>query len=163
MKTKLFLVLILLAQTFCAQEITGSWKGELDLGGMTLPLILDVKKENNSYVSTAKSPKQGNQIINVDKTEFINNELVFEMKALNASYKGQFKTDHFEGTFTQNSKSFPLSFYKNNGKEKPEPKVLISKDIKKAGINTAKIDDFLNYITQKKSIRKTSDKISYLT
>ncbi|AYN01905.1 serine hydrolase domain-containing protein [Chryseobacterium sp. 3008163] len=150
MKTKLLLVLILLAQTFYGQEITGSWKGELDLGGMTLPLILDITKENNTYVSTAKSPKQGNQIINVDKTEFINNELVFEMKALNASYKGQFKADHFEGTFSQNSKSFPLSLYKNDGKEKPAPKVLISKDIKKAGINTAKIDDFLNYITQNK-------------
>ncbi|MFL9833365.1 serine hydrolase domain-containing protein [Chryseobacterium terrae] len=150
MKTKFLLVLILLAQTFCAQEIIGSWKGELDLGGMTLPLILDVKKENNIYVSTAKSPKQSDQIISVDKTEFINNELVFEMKALNASYKGQFKTDHFEGTFTQNSRSFPLNLYKNNGKEKLNPKDEKIKGISKNGINTAKIDDFLNYITQNK-------------
>lgn len=150
MKTKLLLVLILLAQTFYAQEITGSWKGELDLGGMTLPLVLDVKKENNIYVSTAKSPKQGDEIIPVDKTEFINNELVFEMKALRASYKGQFKTDHFEGTFTQNSRSFPLSFYKNDGKEKPNPKDEKIKGISKNGINTAKIDDFLNYISQNK-------------
>ncbi|WP_404986790.1 serine hydrolase domain-containing protein [Chryseobacterium sp. M5] len=150
MKTKLLLVLILLAQTFYAQEITGSWKGELDLGGMTLPLVLDVKKENNIYVSTAKSPKQGDQIIPVDKTEFINNELVFEMKALGASYKGQYKTDHFEGTFTQNSRSFPLSLYKNDGKGKPNPKDEKIKRISKNGINTAKIDDFLNYISQNK-------------
>ncbi|MBO6184139.1 MAG: beta-lactamase family protein [Chryseobacterium sp.] len=150
MKTKLLLVLILLAQTFYAQEISGSWKGELDLGGMILPLVLDVKKENNIYVSTAKSPKQGNQIITVDKTEFTNNELVFEMKALGASYKGQFKTDHFEGTFTQNARSFPLSLYKNDGKENPNPKEKKIKDISKNGINTAKIDDFLNYISQNK-------------
>lgn len=148
MKTKLLLVLIVLAQTFYAQEIAGSWKGELDLGGMTLPLVLDVKKENNIYVSTAKSPKQGDQIITVDKTEFLNSELVFEMKALGASYKGQYKTDHFEGTFTQNSRSFPLSLYKNDGKEKPNPKDEKIKGISKNGINTAKIDDFLNYITQ---------------
>lgn len=150
MKTKLLLVLIVLAQTFYAQEITGSWKGELDLGRMILPLILDIKKENNIYVSTAKSPEQGNQIIPVDKTEFINNELVFEMKALGASYKGQFKTDHFEGTFTQNSRSFPLSLYKNDGKEKPTPKDEKIKGIGKNGINTTKIDDFLNYISQNK-------------
>ncbi|MEG1590968.1 serine hydrolase domain-containing protein [Chryseobacterium sp.] len=150
MKTKLLLVLILLAQTFYAQEITGSWKGELDLGGMILPLVLDVKKENNIYVSTAKSPKQGNQIITVDKTEFLNSELVFEMKALNASYKGQFKTDHFEGTFTQNSRSFPLSLYQNDGKEKLNPKDEKIKGISKNGINTGKIDDFLNYISQNK-------------
>lgn len=150
MKTKLLLVLILLAQTFYAQEITGSWKGELDLGGMILPLVLDVKKENNIYVSTAKSPKQGNQIITVDKTEFLNSELVFEMKALNASYKGQYKIDHFEGTFTQNSRSFPLSLYKNDGKEKPNPKDEKIKVISKNGINTAKIDNLLNYISQNK-------------
>ncbi|WP_175622808.1 serine hydrolase domain-containing protein [Chryseobacterium schmidteae] len=150
MKTKLLLVLIVLAQTFYAQEITGSWKGELDLGRMTLPLVLDIKKENNIYLSTAKSPKQGDEIIPVDKTEFINNELMFEMKALGASYKGQFKTDHFEGTFTQNSKSFPLSLYKSDGKEKPNPKDEKIKGISKNGINTGKIDDFLNYISQNK-------------
>lgn len=150
MKTKLLLVLILLTQTFYAQEITGSWKGELDLGGMTLPLVLNISKENNHYVSTAQSPKQGNEIMPVDKTEFINNELKFEMNALGASYKGQFKNDHFEGTFEQKSKSFPLNLYRDDGKEKTKPKVLISKDIKKSGINTAKIDDFLNYITQNK-------------
>lgn len=151
MKTKLLLMLTFLAQIFHAQEITGSWKGELDLGGMILPLVLDVKKENNKYVSTAKSPKQGNQIIPVDKTEFINNELVFEMIALDASYKGQFKNDHFEGTFTQRSKPFPLNLYKDGGKEQPKSKdVTITKDIKKEGINTSKIDDFLDYITKNK-------------
>lgn len=151
MKTKLLLVLILLAQTFYTQEITGSWKGELDLGGVVLPLVLNVGKENNKYISTAQSPKQGNQIIPVDKTEFVNNELTFEMNALDASYKGQLKNDHFEGTFTQKSKSFPLNLYKNDSKEQPKSKdIVITKDIGKSEINTSKIDDFLNYIAKNK-------------
>lgn len=151
MKTKLLFVLTVLAQIFHAQEITGSWKGELDLGGVVLPLILNVSKENNKYISTAQSPKQGNEIMPVDKTEFLNNELVFEMKNLDASYKGQFKADHFEGTFTQRSKSFPLNLYKNNGKEKSKTKdIVITKDLGKSEINTAKIDDFLNYIAKNK-------------
>ncbi len=145
MKNKLLLVLILLTQTFYAQEFTGSWRGELDLGGMKLPLILDISKENNHYVSTAKSPKQSDKIITVDKTELINNKLIFEMKALNASYKGNFKTDHFEGTFEQNSRSYPLKLYKNDGKEKSDEKI---RSIGKAPINTEKIDNFLNYIIQ---------------
>lgn len=151
MKTKLLFVLTVLAQIFHAQEITGSWKGELDLGGVVLPLILNVSKENNKYISTAQSPKQGNEIMPVDKTEFLNNELVFEMKNLDASYKGQFKADHFEGTFTQRSKSFPLNLYKNNGKEKSKTKdIVITKDLGKSEINTTKIDDFLNYIAKNK-------------
>jgi len=150
MKTKLLLVLILLAQTFYAQELTGSWKGELDLSGMQLPLIFNIKKENNSYISTAKSPKQSDKIITVDKTEFNNNELIFEMNELKASYKGQYKTDHFEGTFIQNGRSFPLNLFQNNNNEKPAPKNEKIKDIGNRNINTVKLDDFFNYITKNK-------------
>jgi len=150
MKTKLLLVLILLAQTFYAQDLTGSWKGELDLGGMQVPLILNIKKENNVYISTARSPKQGDKIITVDKTEFNNKELIFEMNELDASYKGQFKTDHFEGTFTQKGRSFPLNLSKNNDNEKPTSKDEKIKDIGSRGINTAKLDDFFNYMTKNK-------------
>ena len=150
MKTKLLLLLILLAQTFYAQDLTGSWKGELDLGGMQLPLILDIKKENNAYISTAKSPKQGDKIITVDKTEFNNNELIFEMNELDASYKGQFLKDHFEGTFTQKGRSFPLDLFKSNGDEKPNPKDERVKDIGNREIDNKKLDDFLDYITKNK-------------
>lgn len=150
MKTKLLLVLILLAQTFYAQHLTGSWKGELDLGGMQLPLILDIKKENGAYISTAKSPKQGDKIITVDKTEFNNNELIFEMNELDASYKGQFLKDHFEGTFTQKGRSFSLNLFKNNGDEKPNPKDERVKDIGNREIDNKKLDDFLDYITKNK-------------
>lgn len=150
MKTKFLLVLILLAQTFYAQDLTGSWKGSIDLGSMELPLILDIKKENNVYVSTARSPKQGDKIIQVDKTEFSNNELIFEMNELKASYKGQYKTDHFEGTFQQNSNSYSLNFHRNDGTEKPSTNDEKIKDIGNRDIDTKKIDDFLNYMTANK-------------
>ena len=148
MKTKLLLVLILLAQTFYAQDLTGSWKGEIDLGGMQLPLILNIKKENNAYTSSARSPKQGDKLITVDKTDFTNNQLIFEMNELGASYKGTYKTDHFEGTFTQRERSFPLNLFRNKGE--PDPKDEKIKDIGNREINTAKLDDFFKYITQNK-------------
>jgi len=148
MKTKLLLVLILLAQTFYAQDLTGSWKGELDLGGMQLPLILTIKKENNGYTSSGKSPKQSEKIITVDKTEFTNNELIFEMNEINASYKGTYKTDHFEGTFVQNGRQFALNFFKSNNNENSKDEKI--KDIGNREINTAKLDDFFDYLTQNK-------------
>ncbi len=147
MKTKLLWVLILLAQTFYAQEITGTWKGELDLGSMKLPLILNIKKENNALHSVAKSPKQSDKDIPVDRTEFINNELTFEIKNLNASYNGKFLTDHFEGLFTQNGHSLPLNLYQNEAQKSAETVIA---PIGKRTINTAKIDDFLDYITKNK-------------
>ena len=151
MKTKLLLVLILLAQTFYAQDLTGSWQGEIDLGAMKLPLILTIKKEGNQYTSTAKSPKQGDKTITVDRTEFANNELIFEMKDLDASYKGQFKTDHFEGTFTQRSIDFNLNLSRIDEKKADKiSKESRIQDIGNREINTKKIDDFLNYMTDNK-------------
>ncbi|WP_374440973.1 serine hydrolase domain-containing protein [Epilithonimonas sp.] len=148
MKTKFLLVLIILAQTFYAQEIAGSWKGELDFGGMTLPLILNIKKENNGWSSTAKSPKQSDQDISVDRTEFVNNELFFEIKNLDASYKAQFKKDHFEGLFTQRGRSFPLNLYNSDKYNSPEKKTI--KDIGNRAIDTKKIDGFLDYVIANK-------------
>ncbi len=152
MKTKLLWVLIVLAQTFYAQEITGSWKGDLDMQGMKLPLILTIKKEKDRYISTAGSPKQSDKEIPVSKTEFVNNELIFEIEGINASYKGQFKTDHFEGIFTQNAFSGPLNLYKNDPNKTGinDAQDLKLKDIGTRAINTSKIDDYLNYIIQNK-------------
>ncbi|WP_312750901.1 serine hydrolase domain-containing protein [Epilithonimonas hominis] len=151
MKTKFLLVLILLAQTFYAQDLTGSWQGEIDLGAIKLPLILTIKKDGAQYTSTARSPKQGDKIITVDRTEFANNELIFEMKDLDASYKGQLKTDHFEGIFTQRSRDFNLNLSriddKNAEKSGKESKI---PDIGNKEINTKKIDDFLHYMTDNK-------------
>lgn len=148
MKNKLFWVLILLAQTFYGQEITGSWQGDLDFSGMKLPLVLNIKKDNNQYTSTAKSPKQSDKDIPVDKTEFIDNQLTFEIAGLNTFYKGQFKTDHFEGTFNQRDFSIPLNLYRNMDEKTEKSVDLKLKDIGERKINTAKIDDYLNYIAK---------------
>lgn len=151
MKTKLLLVLIVLAQTFYAQDLTGSWTGDIDLGAIKLPLILTIKKNGAKYTSTARSPKQGDKIIPLDKTEFANNELIFEMKNLDASYKGQFKTDHFEGVFTQRSIDYTLNLSKIDEKNgEKSGKYSKIPDIGNREINTKKIDDFLNYMTDNK-------------
>lgn len=146
MKIKLFAVLIALAQTFHAQEITGSWKGELNLSGMKLPLILKITKENGHYISVAKSPKQSDSSIPVDKTAFADQQLTFEINSINASYKGQFRTDHFEGIFTQHSFSVPLALYRNNDSKDTE----VQPGALKKTVNTGKIDDFLNYVAANK-------------
>ena len=73
------------------------------------------------------------------------------MKDLDASYKGQLKTDHFEGIFTQRSRDFNLNLSriddKNAEKSGKESKI---PDIGNKEINTKKIDDFLNYMTDNK-------------
>ncbi len=118
MKTLISMVLILLAQTFYAQEITGSWQGELDIQGMKLPLILHVNKDEENLKSTLDSPKQGAKDLPVSKTEFVNNELKFEATNLGVSYKGTLKDGKIEGTFSQGGMQLPLTFVKSTGENK---------------------------------------------
>lgn len=118
MKTLISMVLILLAQTFYAQEITGSWQGELDIQGMKLPLILHVAKDGENLKSTLDSPKQGAKDLPVSKTEFVNNELKFEATNLGVSYKGTLKDGKIEGTFSQGGMQLPLTFVKSTGENK---------------------------------------------
>lgn len=149
MKFNFFLVLISLAQTFYAQNLNGSWAGEIDINGSKLPLILNIDKAGEEYSSIVISPKQGNTKIEVDKTEFINDELTLEMISINASYKGNFKEDYFEGIFTQNTQNFPLKLYKTEAEnvQLSEDK-FIESDLTDKAINTQKIDNFLDYLVQ---------------
>ena len=88
MKNKLFAVLSLLAfHGGFGQQIAGSWIGELDIQGAKLPLIIHIKSENSSYSATMDSQMQGAEGIPLDKTSFVNNELIFEKAQINASYK----------------------------------------------------------------------------
>lgn len=118
MKTLISMVLILLAQTFYAQEIIGPWQGELDIQGMKLPLILHVNKDGENLKSTLDSPKQGAKDLAVSKTEFVNNELKFEATNLGVSYKGTLKDGKIEGTFSQGGMQLPLTFVKSTGENK---------------------------------------------
>ncbi len=100
-------------QLINAQNIVGSWKGDIDVQGMKLPFILNIKKDGNSYSSTVDSPKQGAKDIPVDKTDFTDGELSFEQQALGVSYKGKFSNGKIEGTFRQGNFSVPLTFVPN--------------------------------------------------
>jgi D-alanyl-D-alanine carboxypeptidase len=141
MKIKLLLVLVFLAH-LCHAQIEGIWNGELDIQNMKLPIIFKIKKEKEGYSSFLNSPKQSARDFIVDKTQFSNNELNFEIQEINASYKGVYKTDHFEGNFVQNGKTIPLNLFRDVQKSQDVPY------LNGKAINTKKIDDFLDYMVQ---------------
>ncbi|MDQ0780707.1 serine hydrolase [Chryseobacterium sp. W4I1] len=143
MKIKLLFVLVFLAH-ICHAQIEGTWNGELDIQNMKLPIILKVKKDTKGYTSLLNSPKQSDKNIEVDKTEFSNNELSFDIKKINASYKGILRDDHFEGNLIQNGKILPLNLFRHlPASENPDVQYLNGK-----AINKDKIDNFLDYIGQ---------------
>ncbi|MCT2406726.1 beta-lactamase family protein [Chryseobacterium antibioticum] len=144
MKIKFLFVLVFLAH-LCHAQIEGNWNGEIDIQAMKLPIILKIKKSPEGYSSLLNSPKQSKDDITVDQTVFSNNELSFEIKKINASYKGIFKEDHFEGNFSQNGKVLPLDLFRHL----PASKNSDVPYLNGKAINKEKIDDFLNYIAEK--------------
>ena len=109
MKTKFFTITVLFIQSLLfSQEISGAWVGELDVQGMKLPLIFNIKQDSGNYSSTLDSPKQGAKDIPVNKTVFSNNELTLELPSMQVVYKAKFVADKFEGTFKQRGMELPL-------------------------------------------------------
>lgn len=91
-----------------AQQITGSWTGELEIQGTKLPLIFNIKQNDINYTATFDSPVQNAKDIPIAQTTFVNNELVLNAKNLGILYKGNYADDQFSGTFTQGQMILPL-------------------------------------------------------
>ncbi len=93
-----------------AQSIKGAWKGELNLSGMTLPLIFHIDSTKLGFVSTMDSPSQGAKDIPTNTTVFLNNELLIQINKIQFVYKGKLvSNDAINGEVTQFGKTFPIN------------------------------------------------------
>ncbi|WBV60320.1 serine hydrolase [Chryseobacterium camelliae] len=147
MKTKISFSLFLLSiQLIFAQQITGSWKGELDFDGTKLPIIINIEKDKDSYKALLDSPAQGAEGIPAEKTSFFNNELSLKIPSANASYKGKLEGNKVSGNFIQNGKTLPLvlqPYDKKNNKDKNLEVLKLTGNLQE-GLN--KIDNFISYL-----------------
>jgi hypothetical protein len=84
---------------------------------MKLPLIFNIKTEDNSLKSTLDSPKQGAKDLPVKSTQFENNILTIEATDLGISYKGNYNNGKIEGTFKQGNRELPLNLEKNQSQK----------------------------------------------
>ena len=115
MKTTILTLLLLSVQLLFAQEITGSWKGDLEVQGMKIPLVLHIKREGEKLISTLDSPKQGALNIPVSKTNYNTDQLVIELPAMGISYSGKVTNQSISGTFKQGGMELPLVLSKIKG------------------------------------------------
>lgn len=147
MKTKLFTVsLFLLVQHFFTQ-IVGTWKGNLSIQGVELPLVIKIRQQENQYYSVLFSPKQSDKEIAIDKTEFQNSELFFEIKLIQVQYRGILKNGKIEGTFTQNGYRLPLILELSDAEEKKS--ISTVQRISNRSVDTEKLSRYIDFFTQK--------------
>ncbi|ANH79769.1 peptidase S9 [Niabella ginsenosidivorans] len=91
-----------------AQDITGAWKGALDVQGTKIALIFHLKNDNNGLTATMDSPDQGASGIPVDSVHFAENTLGLGIKAAGISYKGTLNNNTITGEFHQGGMQLPL-------------------------------------------------------
>lgn len=143
MKTKILFALICLAfQTVFAQDITGSWKAELELQGNKLPLILNVKKKTAGYSATLDSPMQNAKDIPVSKIEFVDGILSFESSVIGLKYSGTYSSEpKIQGQFSQNGFQSALTFIPLD-----QPVQTVGKLPADYAKNLVKLDEYLSYL-----------------
>ena len=98
-----------------AQSIKGAWKGELNISGMSLPLIFHIDSTQQGMVSTMDSPSQGAKGIPTNTTVFTNNELLIQIDKIKFVYKGKLVSkDAINGEVTQHGNSLPINLQRQS-------------------------------------------------
>lgn len=100
---------------------SGSWKGELKVGGTTLPIVFNFSAEG----CTLDSPAQGAKGIPTKWTPDASGKVSIKIPVINGSFEGKLTGDSIPGKFTQHGYSIPLTLrpgeVKLNRPQTPKP------------------------------------------
>jgi len=109
--TTLLLVLIALtgkAQVNSTTALLGSWSGKLNVGAMSLTLVLHLEQEDGYVKASLDSPDQGARGISAYKEFLSDDSLAIKIEAIGMTYQARLKDGKLVGTFSQNGFSTPL-------------------------------------------------------
>ena len=112
----LFITLLITAQ----DNITGSWKGVLEVQSQELPIVFNISEKEGVLSSTMDSPSQGASGLITDSTSYVDSLLTITISKYGINYVGTFDGTSIIGTFTQGGAPFSLNL--TRGKYKAEAK-----------------------------------------
>jgi dipeptidyl aminopeptidase/acylaminoacyl peptidase len=96
-----------------AQEITGNWKGNLNIQGNEIPLAFDITKENGDYKATMDSPAQNAFGIELDEVTLVEDSITLALNTYGIRYKAKVNGETINGTFHQSGQKFDLTLNKS--------------------------------------------------
>ncbi len=115
-------LLCMSVQTF-AQEVEGTWKGNLSVQGTEMPLIFNVSETDGELSATMDSPSQGATDIPMDITTLVDNVLTIEFKKAGMKFVGNLGESKIEGNLFQSGMEFPLVLEKSEKTIPGNPKL----------------------------------------
>lgn len=105
---KLTAIVLFCAMTTAQAQITGDWKGKLEVQGTALDLVFHITEKDGAYSGTFDSPAQGANGIPLSEVTFLSDTLKFGMAQAGFSYQGVLKGNTVTGVFKQAGMELPL-------------------------------------------------------
>ncbi len=98
----------LFVTTLAAQEITGTWKGELSVQGTKLPIAIRIWHESGIYQALMDSPQQSAIGIKTEGVKYENGMLSLSVPTLGVTVVGMVNGTTYTAMFTQGNFQQPL-------------------------------------------------------
>src|SRR5690606_22969787 len=110
-----------------AQELNGSYSGNLEVQGMQMELIFNITPTDNGYSATLDVPMQGASGIELDSVILEDKNITISSAKMQLTYTGTVSGENIEGSYAQMGQNYPLNL-KKTIKTKPGNTALPSTD-----------------------------------
>ena len=101
--------------------LLGSWSGKLNVGAMSLTLVLNLEQADGYVKVSLDSPDQGAKGIPAFKEYLSDDSVAVEVEQIGMTYRARLKDGKLDGTFSQNGFSIPLVLAKGAVSEVKRP------------------------------------------
>ena len=127
-KTILIILLAIVTKTGLAQvqsttALLGSWSGKLNVGAMSLTLVLHLEQADGEVKITLDSPDQGAKGISASKEFLSDDSIAVKVEAIGMTYRARLKDGKLDGMFAQNGVKIPLVLTKGAVEAKKRPQL----------------------------------------
>lgn len=96
------------AQVNSTTALLGSWSGKLNVGAMSLTLVLHLEQADGYVVATLDSPDQGAKGIPAFKEFLSDDSVAVKVESIGMTYRARLKDGKLDGTFSQRGFSTSL-------------------------------------------------------
>lgn len=101
-----------------AQDITGTWHGQLNVQSQQIPLVFHFQQDSDRWTGTMDSPAQGATGIPLSEVALADSLLVISVAAAGIRYEGRIaQADLIQGTFVQGGLSLDLTLRRDDDKK----------------------------------------------
>ena len=128
MKKTILIILLAITMTGLAQvqsttALLGSWSGKLNVGAMSLTLVLHLEQADGEVNITLDSPDQGAKGISASKEFLSDDSIAVKVEVIGMTYRARLKDGKLDGMFAQNGVKIPLVLTKGAVEAKKRPQL----------------------------------------